>query len=191
MSRPDESMQCHEVLELLEARLDGDLSRDEDRAVTDHLAGCARCAREAALAEAIRSELRALPEYEAPPELVASLRWTVGRDRPRRVRLRPLMAVAAGLVIAVLAGLLYYERPTARPSMDDPEIARATAETRYALALVGAVGSRAGLEDLFGERVLSPTVSSVTRVLRERLSLSLGERPRAEPEDTNSEGSQG
>ena len=192
MSRPTDALQCGQVLDRLEEFLDDDLSRSETAAVTAHLASCSNCSREAELAEAVRAELRRLPEFDAPPEVLAAVRWTVGSEPPRRrvAWPSPMLAAAAVLVAVVLGGLWLQHTPP-RPSLDDPEVARAAAETRYALALVGAAGRRAGLEDLIGERVLSPTVRSVTRSLRERLKSSAGERPRVELENTNSEGSQG
>jgi anti-sigma factor (TIGR02949 family) len=193
MSRPTETMDCSDVLARLEELIDGDLSRDESAAMRAHLAGCTGCAREARLAEAVQSELGALPEFDTPPEVLAAVRWTAGSEQPGRRpgRLRPVLAAAAAVLVAALVGLLWLQQPPSSPSLDDPEVARAAAETRYALALVGAVGRRAGLEDLFGERVLSPTVRSVARSLRERLSSSLGVRPEVSTEDAISEGSQG
>jgi anti-sigma factor (TIGR02949 family) len=187
MSRSADSLQCDQVLELLEAHLDGDLSRDEARAVVDHLADCRGCAREAALAEAVRSELRAMPSFDAPPELLAAVRWAAGSQRPRRRRLRPALAVAAALMVAVIAGVLWTQGPGARPSMDDPEIARATAETRYALALIGQLSRRAELDELLAERMVTPTLRGLARVLGPELD-NRGDQRAAEPETTTEQG---
>ncbi len=162
MSLPTEGMSCGEVEGLLEAHLDGDLGRDQSRAVTAHLAECPACAAEAQLAGRVRAELRALPELDAPAAVLASVRWSTGSRRPGRSR--PILAVAAAVVAAVGLGLLWLDR--SRPSLDDPEVARATAEARYALALVGAVGRRAALDELLGERVLSPALEGLVRSLR-------------------------
>jgi anti-sigma factor (TIGR02949 family) len=159
-------MACADVLELLEAHLDGDLSRDEAAAVSAHIKGCAGCAREEALADAVRAQLRELPEFDTPPRLRAAVRWAVGREAPAsRRRLRPLLAAAAAVTLAIAIGAVWWQRSQTRPSLDDPEIARATAEARYALALVGEVGRRAAIEELLGERVVSPTVRGIVRSL--------------------------
>jgi hypothetical protein len=78
-------------------------------------------------------------------------------------------ATAAVVLIVVAAALVWWPRPAPRPSLDDPEIARATQETRFALALVGTLGRRAALDEVLGRRVVSPTVDGVADALREHL----------------------
>ena len=53
--------------ELLAGYVDGTLSAKERDAVESHVAECARCSREIALATSARSALRSLPEVPAPP----------------------------------------------------------------------------------------------------------------------------
>ena len=66
MSQRVEFDGCADVLDRLEAFIDGDLDRAEAIAVEAHLAGCAACHTEHRLAEEVLTELRALPEFEVP-----------------------------------------------------------------------------------------------------------------------------
>ena len=155
------------MLELLEAFVDGDLEPGEERAVAAHLDECPKCRWEHRLAVEIRSTLRALPEHEAPAKVLWAVRIAAredGADVRLRDRLpgwvrRPVSAFAAVVVATIVAAtLVWWQRPVPRPSMDDPEIARAVQETRFALALVGALGRRAALDEVLGRRVVSPTL---------------------------------
>jgi len=200
MCPPVETWACDEVLDRLEAYLDRDLGPSDERAVADHLRDCASCARELTVAEAIRSELRALPEYEAPSRVLWAARTGTGpesgRERVRAVaggwlsRPSRTLAAAASVLVVVGVAALWSLRSTPRPSLDDPEIARAARETRYAFALVGALGRRAALEELLGDRVVAPTVRRLSRSLG-TLSLNNEERSGAVTENVEIEGSQG
>jgi anti-sigma factor RsiW len=167
------------VLDLLEAFVDGDLGPAEERTVTAHLDDCRACRREHQLAMEIRSTLRSLPEHDAPAKVLWSVRMAARDDGPARgLRMRVVrwahrpasaFATAAVVLIVVAAALVWWPRPAPRPSLDDPEIARATQETRFALALVGTLGRRAALDEVLGRRVVSPTVDGVADALREHL----------------------
>lgn len=70
---------CEDVLERLEAFVDGDLPATEATALRAHFEGagpsaddgpCAACARELALARSVLEGLRGLPEESCPPALV-------------------------------------------------------------------------------------------------------------------------
>src|SRR5882757_5055848 len=71
MTRPNDSLGCEEALDLLDPYLDGDLQPDEARRVREHLDRCPACAAELSLARRVQGELRALPQPECPPELLA------------------------------------------------------------------------------------------------------------------------
>jgi anti-sigma factor RsiW len=164
------------VLEWLEAFVDRDLGPSEERAVAAHLEDCAACRREHRVAMELRSSLRSLPEHDAPAKVLWAVRMTArdGVSRPsQRVSLarwitRPVTAVAAAAtaVAMVVTALAWWQRPVPRPSLDDPEIARAAHETRLALALVGALGRRAAVDEVLGRVVVSPTVTGVRNALR-------------------------
>ena len=95
--------------ELLAGYVDGTLSAQERAAVEAHVAGCARCSREIALASSARSALRVARRRSRRPR--TSARW--------RSRRRPGLAAPAvggtprwyrvgGIVAAVAAGLLVF-----------------------------------------------------------------------------------
>jgi anti-sigma factor RsiW len=189
------------VHELLEAFVDGDLGPGEERMVAAHLDGCAACGREHRVAMELRSTLRSLPEHDAPAKVLWAVRMAAreGESRvPLRTRLarwmtRPAAAVAAATVaVAVLiTALAWWQRPAARPSLDDPEIARAAQETRLALALVGALGRRAALDEVLGRRVVSPAVDGVTHALRQHLGSEGSDDGSPEPEHKTDKGVNG
>jgi len=62
-------MDCDEALILLSAQLDGELSGFEQRALRDHLEGCASCHTASEELKALQSEVQRLPTPSAPPEL--------------------------------------------------------------------------------------------------------------------------
>jgi anti-sigma factor RsiW len=148
-------LRCEEALDLLEPSLDGELASGEESRLRSHLAGCPACAAELALAARIQRELRALRPVAVLP------------FPPRRGVARParLLAAAAMLVLTIGGGL-YFEhvrpRPAASPSPE--EIARATAEARFALAYVGRVSRHTGLDLRDG-------------ILRRRMPLTLEAEP--------------
>jgi anti-sigma factor RsiW len=128
---------CEEALDLLEPSLDGELAPGEESRLRSHLTGCHACAAELALAVRIQKELRALR-----PAVVLPF-------PPQRRVARPArrLAAAAMLVVTIGGGLYLGQvrtRPAASPSPE--EIARATAEARFALAYVGRVSRHTGLD---------------------------------------------
>src|SRR3954449_2802373 len=108
MTRPDEPLHCDEALDLLEPFLDGDLSPAESARLQAHLSGCAACAAELALARRVQAGLRALPQPDCPPELLARV-LAAGRGEvvafPSRARtLRTVRGrIAAAAAVAALA----------------------------------------------------------------------------------------
>lgn len=172
MRRASEAMRCDEIREILEPYLDGDLSAAETEGVRVHLEGCQACAKELALAVTIQNELRALPQLDCPPEVLARVREAGRgqvvpfRGRPRAWRTFQTAAAAAALALTVGAGYLLHQRTPAGPS--PAEVSRATAEARFALAYLGKVNRKAGLElrdDVFDRRLVAPVTQSVSRSL--------------------------
>jgi anti-sigma factor (TIGR02949 family) len=175
MRNTGESTYCDEVCEVLEPYLDGDLPRDEAERVRAHVASCAACAAELALAEAVQRELRALPELDCPPEVLERIR----ASRPQGAEVVPLRrawqpsraariaSIAAALALTVGGtAFLLQPRPPAQPSA--AEVARATEEARFALAYLGQVNRKAGLdlrEDVFEKRLVAPAAENVSRSL--------------------------
>lgn len=168
---------CEEALDLLEPYLDGDLTPEEADRLRAHLAGCPACAAELALAGRIQRELRALPQPDCPPEVIQRVR-TAGRgevvafaqSRPLRLR---IAAAAAVVALAVGGGALFLhlqplQRPGDRPS--PAQVAQATREARLALAYLGKVTRKAGLDvrdEVLDKRLVIPAARSVSRSLGE------------------------
>ena len=169
--RPDE-MDCRQILERLEAFADGDLDTDESSAVASHLADCPTCRKAHALALAIHDELRSLPELEMPAAAVVRVLEQTGEpswlDRVGEALhtfwLRPQwVGAAAAAALVALVGIALLLRPdtATTPLTTDPAVAQATLEARYALALVGSVNRRAGLE--LRDKVLKTRVVEATK----------------------------
>ncbi len=174
-------LDCEEVLESLEAHLDGDLDGAATAAVEAHVAGCADCAAELELAAAVCRELRALPRVDAPPAVLRAVFRQAGEARRFRWRpaapVRPAWAALAAAVFAaviVAAGLRLgpfdsgLREPQVVDAVADAEVVRATEEARFALAYVARVSRRTGLklrQDVLPEHLVDPSVRSLTRAL--------------------------
>jgi anti-sigma factor (TIGR02949 family) len=183
MTPQNDPIRCEEALDLIEPYLDGELPPAEAARLRDHLEGCPACAAELALARRIQGSLRALPQPDCPPEVIARVvragrgevvpfaapAVSAGR-RARAVRGR-LAAAAAVAALAVGGGTLFLHlqqqrEQEARPSQ--AEVAEATREARLALAYVGKVSRRAGLDvrdEVLQKRLVIPTARSLSRSL--------------------------
>src|SRR5436305_12462754 len=148
MNRIDDILTCNEALDLLEPYVDGDLAPAEAGRLGSHLESCPACASELALAERIQRELRALPQLDCPPEIVERVRRqgaevvAFRRPLPRRRTGLPLralrVAAAAALLALSLGGGALFVR-SQQQQRRAAEVAQATVEARYALALLGRV----------------------------------------------------
>jgi anti-sigma factor RsiW len=67
--QPEPAASCEEVLALLDAWPDGELSAEEAGRIERHAALCPACAEEVALARRLSEELRGLPPLVCPPEV--------------------------------------------------------------------------------------------------------------------------
>lgn len=93
--------------DLLADLVDGSLSPRERRVLDAHLAICARCSDEVALAASARSTLASLVEVPAPVGLAASaIREATGARAPRRSAGAPRWYRFAGVAAAAAAALL-------------------------------------------------------------------------------------
>lgn len=132
----DELTSCAEALDLLEPFLDSELTPGDAARLQRHLEGCRSCAGELALAGRIQSELRALR-----PAAVLPFRQ---RDAARPAR---VFLVAAMLALTVGGAVVLEQMRVRPPAPASPEeIARATAEARFALAYIGKVSRHTGLD---------------------------------------------
>lgn len=171
MNRNENLALCEESLESLEAFLDGDLPAEEAARLQRHLEGCPSCAAELSLVRKIQSELRTLPLPDCPPEVLEKVR-KAGKGEvvafPRRERTlgRRIAAVAAALVLSVGGGALFFH--VQQVQRERQQIAQAEQEARYALAYIGKVSRRTGLDlrdQILQKHVVSPTARGLARSL--------------------------
>jgi anti-sigma factor RsiW len=144
-----EPMRCDEALDRIETFLDGELASDEEARLRDHLTGCRSCAAERALAVKIQRELRALAP--ARQGVVVPFPRPAGRGQSMRIFL------AAAVLSLTVGGALFLAQIRIRPAQpvqaaessgptEPADIARATAEARFALAYIGKVSRHTGLD---------------------------------------------
>ncbi len=171
MNRHEDRMLCEESLDVLEAYVDGDLPAEESFRLQRHLEGCPACAADLVLAEKIQRELRTLPLPDCPPEILEKVR-EAGRGEvvafPRRERTlgRRIAAVAAALVLSVGGGALFFH--VQQVQRERQQIAQAEQEARYALAYIGKVSRRTGLDlrdQILQKHVVNPTARGFARSL--------------------------
>lgn len=112
-------MRCDECTDLLSAYMDGELMRDEQQSVREHLAACADCAREEqTLALTSRRIKESFMRHSTPDVLKARIRNALARDDAftppavppptalSRVWPRWPTLAAAGLVVAIASSAL-------------------------------------------------------------------------------------
>ncbi len=172
MSQHADRLPCVQVLELIEPWVDGELEAGRAASVQAHVDSCSSCNAEMRLADEIRAELRAMPNYELPERLLNDIAQATEPTLPSRFRrvlgllvLRPVpAAVAVAAIVAVLV-IQPWRAPT-DAGYTETEVARATAETKLALAYVGGVSRRAQSE--IRERVIEgePVAMTVRRISR-------------------------
>ena len=178
MNRSDHDLSCEEALGILEPYLDGELPAAEATRLRGHLERCAACAAELELAGKIQRELRSLPQLDCPPEVLERVRGS-GRGEVVPFTLRRfgtgirIAAAAAALALAVGGGALFLHIQQASDRPSPEEVAQATRQARLALAYVGKVTRRAGLDvrdDVLVKRLVAPATESVSRSLDGRRS---------------------
>jgi anti-sigma factor RsiW len=167
---------------LLDAYLDGAMAPAEAEAYERHVAGCATCSEELALARAVTSELRSAAEACPPEVFEAAVARIAGdrpalraADRPARARITPLrlgiLALAASALIAALSVAPRLRPVPAVAETREPtpaEVARARADVERALGLIGTATRDAGLflrDDVLAPHVAEPAAESVLDAL--------------------------
>ena len=198
MTRPDQPLLCDEAFDLLEPFLDGDLTPEESARLQAHLEGCAACAAELALAGRVQAGLRALPQPDCPPELLARVLETgrgevvafPARARTLRIVRGRIAAIAAVAALAVGGGSLFVHLQHLQHLQQGAEarqaqVAEATREARFALAYIGRATRKAGLDvrdEVLQKRLVTPAVRTLSRLSNDfpNASSPAGE-PRQEP----------
>jgi anti-sigma factor (TIGR02949 family) len=198
MTRPEEPLSCDEALDLLEPLLDGDLPPEESGRLRLHLEGCAACAAELDLAGRVQAGLRALPQPDCPPGLLARLAQTLETGRgevvafPSRARTTRHRVAAAAAVAALAVGggslfvhLQHLQQRAEIRQAQVAQLAEATREARFALAYIGRASRKAGLDvrdEVLQKRLVAPATRTLSRSLNDlpNASSPAGE-PRQEP----------
>lgn len=172
MNPIDDTLTCDEAQDALESFVDGDLPAAAAARLRRHLERCPSCAAELALAERIQRELRQLPQFDCPPEILERVRQAGGGEVvpfPRRSVLPLRLAAAAALVVLTLGGgflFLRFQEQNRKPSA--AEVARAEQEARFALAYLGKVSRQASLDlrdEVIERRLVRPATQSVVHSL--------------------------
>lgn len=182
MSPHPEATNCEAVLGQLEAWVDGDLEAAAAAAVESHLETCPACRSDAALAREIRDQLRELPRLDTPAAVLERVRAEASSERSaevasrwRSLRAAPVWLAAAAVLVAVVLAPRFFAPgadevvavEVAAAPVDAAALERATAEARFAIAYVGRVSRRTGLEirdDLMLGRVVKATAESLSRL---------------------------
>jgi len=124
-------MNCELYLDLISARLDGELTAQEEAELTAHLQECPVCRAIADEMKGMHSALAGLGEVDVPPELSRSVMASIKaeRTRSRRRFVRQLTGLAACLVLCVTAWYVALPNPNANP---DPAALRGLARCHSA-----------------------------------------------------------
>lgn len=175
MSQRADSRSCSDVLERLDAWIDGDLDDAEAAAIKGHVDQCESCRAEQLLAETVVAELRALPRFDVPERVLQAVRRETRPSLVERIRafleeygIRPVPAFAVVAAVVLMVLVISPWRRTTEPQYTEQEIARAAAETRLALAYVGKIAHRAELrvkERVLDEGAAAQTMRGVRRSL--------------------------
>jgi len=168
---PNHPLSCEEALDLIEPFLDGDLDAGDAERLRGHLAACAACVAELGFAERVQRELRALPQPECPPAVMARVvqegRGEVVPFRPLRTERLRIAAAAALVTLAIGGGSLFVHLQQVQQQRE--QVAQATREARLALAYFGKVTRKAGF-DIRDEVLEKRLVIPVTRDASQSLS---------------------
>jgi anti-sigma factor RsiW len=155
---------CSRFVEMLHARLDGELAAEQARELEAHLDACEACREMAASLESAGEALRGLafepmPEADFQAVLDRTVRSSVVPFRPRRARVFAGLGLAAAVIAAALIVPVLVSRSTSStPSAQ--EIAQAREDALRALAIAGRALRRA---ETAGNAVVTREVSPALR----------------------------
>jgi anti-sigma factor (TIGR02949 family) len=164
---------CTWVEEHIEAYVDRELAREDTNALEKHLAACGHCRRELALAERVRSELRALPELECDDRVTDEVIGQIEGPRHRAPlrspswwlggRLRPALAVAAAVLI-ITASVVFVQLRRGQARYTPDQIERAEKALRWTFAYLNEVSRQSGeavRDEVFEAGVIEPVQRAV------------------------------
>jgi anti-sigma factor RsiW len=184
---------CFRVLNRIDPYLDGELDAREVAAFEEHVAGCAACRDELALARAVLGELRDLPGLECPRRVVESAaerceagrtgsgRSTARRRLTRRIAdwfrgpgvpaFRPAMAVMVLVIAAVSVFVVsrHGQSPfhqAREEALTEQEIELAKLDAMLAFAYLGKYSRRTAeivKEEVIKQRVIEPLGDTIAQ----------------------------
>jgi anti-sigma factor RsiW len=165
---------CSEVLDLLDAWIDGDLEPAEAGVLEAHVERCTACEAERRLAEEIRATLRGLPELELPDRVMKVVRAETAPTIGERVRglldtigARPVPAVAAvAAIVLFIFAVVPLRQSETPPRYSAEEVERAAEETKLALAYVGGIAryaERQARHKVLSDDAVSGTLREISR----------------------------
>lgn len=194
MSSTVEGTRCDDVLDRLEALIDGELADDERLTVERHLKGCTSCTEELEHAVDAVTALRALPEPNVPDRVIEKARERLALNDPKtdvdaRDRRRRRWLAAAVVVAGIVGTSSVMRRPPPEP---DAEALRAAAEVRFALATMGEITERANRivrDRIIDSGPIPQSFSSLARSLDPLTSLQSTDAAPAAPDEPAHEGS--
>ena len=120
-------MNCEEARMLLDAYIDGELSREETRALMDHVEACEECAREFEAAVLLKDTLAYIDDdVEVPLQAQAAWRSAIRTEaKKKNARKWMRMAYAAAALVLLLGGVFAFGDMPVRQStvMEVDEVA--------------------------------------------------------------------
>jgi anti-sigma factor RsiW len=173
MSKPVD-VTCADVLDRLDAWIDGDLEPAEAGVLEAHMERCTACEAERRLAEEIRATLRGLPELELPDRVMKVVRAETAPTIGERVRglldtigARPVPAGAAvAAIVLFIFAVVPLRQSETPPRYSAEEVERAAEETKLALAYVGGIAryaERQARHKVLSDDAVSGTLREISR----------------------------
>lgn len=158
MKSTDNSLSCEDVLERVEAFVDGELPPDETPLMEVHLNSCRLCAEEVAFAREMQVSLRSFHKMDCPDRVVEAVYRHIGLESDQvsapvvrqssmweRVRLwfsSPRLAPALGLTVVVVIAGVWLLKPAADHEPSAAEVDAAKRQVEWTLAYLGSVNEK-------------------------------------------------
>lgn len=185
MRRLSEVILCEEVIDRMEAWLDGDLDEAEAVRIRHHIDACPECRAERRFAEDVQDQLGGLPSFDIPSHVLDAVAKQTGGEPgskstagwiPRWTSGRVAAAAAIG-AIALLIALIVPEVRRPSPRLSAEEVEAVADQTRLALAYLSDLTKRAEAQAasrIFEDRVAISRLTSMSRTLGRVLETDSG-----------------
>lgn len=100
-------MKCYKIKKRLSAYLDGEITEEERKIISEHLAGCEKCHEELAAFSKVQDSLRVLRGMDVPSYFMTRLRQQLREETqplPFLERIRSVV-ISAGTAVAIIVSL--------------------------------------------------------------------------------------